>query len=67
VPEELLLCLQDEPQALKFFNSLSEGERKYYIKWIFSAKKEETKIDRLAKAVNRLMNGRKFYDTDPGI
>src|SRR5688572_23597667 len=31
VPEEMLLCLQDEPKALKFFNSLSESEKKFYI------------------------------------
>jgi hypothetical protein len=64
VPEELLLCLEDEPQALHFFNSLSESERKYYIQWIYSAKKEETKVNRLAKTVNRLLQGKKMYDTD---
>lgn len=61
VPEEMLLCLQDEPAALKFFNSLSEGERKLYIDWIYSAKMEETKIDRLAKSINRLLKGLKFH------
>ena len=49
VPEEMLLCLQDEQKALTFFNKLSESEHKYYVQWIYSAKKEETKIDRLAK------------------
>ena len=43
VPEEMLLCLQDEPAAMKFFDSLSESEQKFYIQWIYSAKKEETK------------------------
>lgn len=62
VPEEMLLCLQEEPQALKFFNSLTESERKYYINWIYSAKKEETKIDRLAKTINRLLQGLKMYN-----
>jgi hypothetical protein len=65
IPEELLLCLEDEPQALQFFNSLSESERKYYIQWIYGAKKEETKVSRLAKTVNRLLQGMKMYDTDP--
>jgi hypothetical protein len=62
VPEEMLLCLNDEPAALKFFQSLSESEQKYYIQWIYSAKKEETKVQRLAKTVTRLMNGLKLYD-----
>lgn len=63
-PEEMLLCLQDEPQALIFFNSLSESERKFYIQWVYSAKKEETKINRLATTVNRLLKGLKMYDKE---
>lgn len=62
VPEEMLLCLKDEPLALTFFNSLSESEQKFYIDWIYSAKKEETKVDRLAKTINRLTEGLKLYD-----
>ncbi len=66
VPEEMLLCLRDEPGALKFFNSLSESEQKYYIQWIYSAKKEETKINRLAKAINRLAHGLKLFEQGNG-
>ncbi len=65
VPEELQLCLADEPQAMHFFNALSESERKYYIQWIFAAKKEETKVNRLAKTINRLLQGKKMYDVEP--
>jgi len=61
VPDELQLCLEDEPGALMFFNSLSESEKKYYIQWIDGAKKEETKINRLAKTINRLQRGLKMY------
>jgi hypothetical protein len=64
VPEEMLLCLQDEPEALKFFRSLSESEQMHYIKWIDAARREATKIDRLAKAVTRLMRGLKLYDKE---
>jgi len=66
VPEELLLCLHDEPQALRFFNSLSESEQKYYIQWIYSAKREETKIGRIAKAIDRLSQKLKLYDKEDG-
>lgn len=62
VPEEMLLCLQDEPAAFKFFNSLSESEQKFYIQWIYSAKKDETKVDRLAKTIDRLLQGLKMND-----
>ncbi|MDQ3048128.1 MAG: YdeI/OmpD-associated family protein [Bacteroidota bacterium] len=62
VPEEMIICLQEEPEALAFFRSLSESEQKYYIQWIYSAKKEETKVTRLAKCINRLVKGMKMYD-----
>jgi len=64
VPEEMLMCLKDEPPALKFFNSLSESEKRYYINWIYSAKKEETKVNRLAKSINRLLKKEKFYEVE---
>jgi len=64
VPEEMMLCLEEEPEALSFFKSLTESEQKFYIDWIYSAKKEETKIGRLAKAINRLLKGRKLYDKE---
>ncbi len=64
VPEEMLLCLKDEPQAIRFFNTLSESERKFYIQWVYSAKKEDTKVDRLAKTIDRLARGLKMYDKE---
>lgn len=62
VPKEMLLCLQDEPKALKFFNSLSESEKKFYIEWIYSAKKEDTKVNRLAKSINLLSRELKLFE-----
>jgi hypothetical protein len=62
IPEEMLFCLQDEPMAFKFFKSLSDSEQKFYIQWIYSAKKEETRVDRLVKSINRLADGLKLYD-----
>jgi hypothetical protein len=64
VPDEMRMCLEDEPKAHKFFKSLSESEQKFYIQWIYSAKKEETKIDRMAKAINRLLKGLKLYEKE---
>jgi hypothetical protein len=63
VPDEMMLCIKDEPEALKFFKSLTDSEQKYYIDWIYSAKKEETKIERMAETVNRLLKGLKRYNT----
>jgi bifunctional DNA-binding transcriptional regulator/antitoxin component of YhaV-PrlF toxin-antitoxin module len=64
IPDELLLCLSDEPEALRFFKSISESEQNYYIQWIYAAKREETKISRIAKTVNRLLRGMKMYDKE---
>lgn len=63
IPEEFMLCLKDEPKAETFFFNLSESEQKFYLNWIYSAKKEETKINRMAETINRLQNGLKRYDS----
>lgn len=62
IPEEMLLCLQDEPEAHTFFNSLADNEKQNYIKWIYSAKIEETKVERLTQTISRLLKMLKFYD-----
>ena len=64
IPEEFMVCLKDEPKAEKFFRSLSESEQKFYIEWIYNAKKEETKISRIAKAIVRLAKHLKLYDKE---
>jgi hypothetical protein len=62
VPEEILACLLDAPLAHQFFLSLSASNQKYYLDWIEGAKKIETKVERIQKAIERLENGLKFYD-----
>ena len=57
---EFIECLADEPQALEYFNSLPKSHRNYYSKWIESAKTEETKAKRIAKAINGLANKYNF-------
>jgi hypothetical protein len=59
-PQEMLDCLGDEPKALEFFLSLSEGDQKEYIDWIYSVKKDATKVERLAEAVDRLGKKQRF-------
>lgn len=62
IPEELLLCLKDEPTALHSFNKLTEGEQKNHIDWIYSAKKQETQANRIAAIINQLTTGLKTKD-----
>ena len=64
IPEELLLCLQEEPEALRFFNSLNENEQSNYVKWIYAAKTDQTKVNRIAKTLDRLTKNQKYYDKD---
>lgn len=60
IPEELLLCLLDEPTAHKKFMLFTEGEQKAMINRIFSAKKEETKAERIAETINNILKGEKI-------
>lgn len=55
--EDFLACLNDEPAALKHFNSLAGSHRNYFSKWIDSAKTEQTKTKRIAMAVSALSKG----------
>jgi len=59
-PAELMECLEDEPKALAFFNSLPKGHQNYFGGWIKSAKTEQTKIKRIAQAVDALSRGYHF-------
>jgi hypothetical protein len=54
IDAELMECLNDEPKALAFFNSLTGSHRNYFSKWIESAKTASTKAKRIAMAVNAL-------------
>lgn len=54
INKTFLLCLADEPGALEFFNSLPGSHRNYFSKWIESAKTEETKTNRITRAVTAL-------------
>ncbi len=55
VREDLLLCLEDEPAALKAFLSFPEAEQKSLEDWIAAAKDEDAKADRIAKTIDKLL------------
>lgn len=62
IPVDLLACLEDEPKAFHFFNKLSDTDKQHYIDWIYKAKKEDTRVGRMAKTIQRLINNLRFYD-----
>ena len=64
VPEEFLVCLLDAPKAHAFFETLSDSNKKYYIDWILESKRLETKVNRIATAIERLERGLKRYDIE---
>jgi Domain of unknown function (DUF1905)/Bacteriocin-protection, YdeI or OmpD-Associated len=53
-PMELMECMQDEPEALKYYNSLPQGHRNYFTKWIDTAKTDATKTKRIALVIKTM-------------
>ncbi len=60
IPQELHLCLLDNPVEYKTFLSYTDGEQKTFIDWIYSAKTEETRVDRIAHTLDKLAKRQKF-------
>lgn len=52
--KDFIDCLNDEPAANKFFQSLPGSHQRYFSKWIDDAKTEPTRVKRIAMAVNAL-------------
>jgi hypothetical protein len=57
---ELMTCLRDEPEALRFFNQLARSHQHYFSKWIESAKTDATKVKRIAQTVNAMVKGQSY-------
>ena len=62
IPQGLIDCMQEYPEALKFYNKLTESEKKQYLNWVYSAKHEDTKAERIVKMIDRLMLRKKFHE-----
>lgn len=60
VPEEFLELMKQTPEALANYEKLSYTAKKEYVTWITSAKKAETKQNRLEIALEQLKQGRKL-------
>lgn len=54
---DLMACLDDDPAALTFFQSLPRGHQSYFSKWIEDAKTAETRTKRITQAVRGLAMG----------
>jgi Domain of unknown function (DUF1905)/Bacteriocin-protection, YdeI or OmpD-Associated len=49
---DLMVCLKEDPEAMKFFKSLPPSHQNYYSNWIESAKTAQTKTKRIVIVMN---------------
>lgn len=59
IPSELIDCLKEYPDAFEFYSKLTDGMKKQYLDWIYSAKSEDTKAGRIVKMIDSLLVGKK--------
>jgi hypothetical protein len=59
IPQDLKDALQDYPQALAFFMSLSYTHQKEYVRWIEEARRAQTRQSRVAQTVEKLFQEEK--------
>lgn len=57
---ELMACLNEDPIALKQFNSLLLSHRNYFHRYIYSAKGEATKAGRIVNVINAMYKKQNF-------
>ncbi len=60
VPPELQEALAGNEKAREYFTQLAPSYRRLYIRWISSAKREETRRHRAAEAIGLLEQGKKL-------
>ena len=58
VPDYFSAALRKNKQAQATFESFTPGKRKDYVEWVTSAKREETRAERLATAVEWIAEGK---------
>jgi hypothetical protein len=62
IPDDLIAALSKNKPALTFFDQLSYGYKKDYVQWVTTAKRSETRTDRIAKLVKRCSEKKKMND-----
>lgn len=54
MPDDLEICLSDEPTLISQFMSMPKSHRNYFINWLNSAKTEATRTKRIIMIVNAM-------------
>lgn len=57
LPTYIRAALKKSPPASRNFDALSAAQRRRYVAWIESAKRDETKLRRLEEAIRQLAKG----------
>ncbi|CAN5918420.1 YdeI/OmpD-associated family protein [soil metagenome] len=57
LPEDLAAAFEKNKKAASTFNALSYSCRKEYVEWIITAKREETRADRIKGTIERVNKG----------
>lgn len=61
-PSDIAECLADEPAAAAHYESLPQGHRRYFVRWVESAKTDPTRAKRIAQMVNALAKGQGYSE-----
>jgi hypothetical protein len=59
VPEDFQQVLNNNPKAKEIFDTFSYTHKKEYVQWIEGAKKQETRVNRIKKAIEQIGGGKK--------
>ncbi|SOD14298.1 YdeI/OmpD-associated family protein [Pedobacter xixiisoli] len=59
LPDDLKASLAEHPTALAYYEQLAYSHRKEYVLWIVTAKQEKTRLDRISKMINKLLEKKK--------
>lgn len=60
LPDDLKSCLAEEPGMLEAFLSRKVSEQKACAEWIFAAKREDTRVERIVMTMRRLDKNEKL-------
>jgi hypothetical protein len=61
-PKDLLDCLTDEPEALRYFKGLPMSHQNYFGNWIKSAKTAATRTKRIVRVVDAMLKHQNYAE-----
>ena len=62
IPVEFQTRLDEDPELKNAFESLTPGRQRAYLFYFSTAKQPKTRISRIEKHVDRILNGKGMYD-----